>query len=110
MNYFEYQYYHNFDLLTSQTSYFFQGPKIPFGCYGGSMATLPDGTEAVLVGCEDFFPSYFGYHGTGSILLLTWQGEHLEWVKFPQFLKHTRTKAVAMLLPDSMTDCTAKCK
>ena len=79
------------------------------------MVTIGDTTyqhsnEAVLVGCEDFSSSYFGYHGTGSIVLLRWKGEHLEWVKLDQFLKHSRTKAIAMLLPDSMTDCTAKCK
>ena len=87
-----------------------------FGCYGGSMVTLPSGNEAVLLGCEDFNSNRWdnnnihGYKGMTLIFKLFWQGEHLEWELLTQSLRYSRTEAVAMLIPDSMTDCTAKCR
>ena len=74
----------------------FTGPTVVDPCIYGSMVTLTSGIEAVLVGCESF---------TEKIYKLTWQGEHLQWVTLPQKLKYPREGAVAMLIPDSMTDC-----
>ena len=80
------------------------------------MVTLPSGNEAVLLGCEDFNSNRWdnnnihGYKGMTLIFKLFWQGEHLEWKLLTQSLRYSRTEAVAMLIPDSMTDCTAKCR
>ena len=105
-------------LPTQVTYLFFPGPKVPYrGCYGATMVTLRSGNEAVMLGCEDFSPklwgskeSISGYRGSPLIHKLTWQGEHLKWVLLAQSLRYTRTEAIAMLIPDSMTECTAKCK
>ena len=66
------------------------------------MVTLPSGNEAILVGC-----GVPGPNQEGSIFKLTWdsEGEHLQWVTLPQKLKYPRHSLVAMLIPDSMTDC-----
>ena len=62
------------------------------------MVTLPIGNEAVLVGCE-------GGNSIDKIFKIIWEGEQLKWVTLPQKLKYPRTSAVAMLIPDSMTNC-----
>ena len=93
----------------------FLGPEIHSkGCYGASMVTLPGGNEAVIIGCEDFiskgWDSKTGYGGRPFIIKLTFQGQHLKWVLLAQSLRYIRTEAIAMMIPDSMTDCKAKCK
>ena len=75
------------------------GPQLPYECVDGSMVTLPNDNEAILVGC------YRTEH-TEKIYKLTWQDEHLQWVTLQQMLKHARYGAVAMLIPNSLTDCT----
>ena len=100
------------DIIIYLSSVNFAGPKLPsiLGpngyhqdeyCVGGSMVTLPGGTEAVLTGCS-------GKEGPskpspGYIYKLTWRDDQLIWVKLPQKLKHPRSFAIAMLIPDSMT-------
>ena len=73
------------------------GPQLPRSCSHGSMVTLPGDNEAVLVGCK---------YSDENIYKLTWEGEHLQWVTLPQVLKFARYGAVAMLIPNSLTDCT----
>ena len=88
---------------------FFTGPPLPdsHGCAFGSLVTLDyTGSEAVLVGCTDLN----GFYERG-IYNLTWdkwgpgEGEHFQWQTMSQELKYTRTQAVAMMIPRSMTDC-----
>ena len=80
------------------TTKYFSGPQLPQECDPWSMITLPSDREVVLMGC------YNGSHSE-NIYKLTWQGENLEWVTLPQKLKYPRGDAVAMLIPDSITDC-----
>ena len=70
------------------------GPKIPEVCESGSMVTLPNENEAVLLGCW-----------MENIYKLTWKGENLQWMSTGKSLQHPRDSAVAILLPDDMTDC-----
>ena len=80
------------------------GPQLPQSCSYGSMVTLPSDNEAILVGCFDASMTA----ATEKIYKLTWQGEHLQWVTLPQMLKYARYGAVAMLIPNSLTNCTIK--
>ena len=63
------------------------------------MVTLPHGTEVVYVGCNE------GDDTTADIFKLTWQGKHLQWVMLLQKLKYPRKDAIAMFVPDSITNC-----
>ena len=63
------------------------------------MVTLPHGTEVVYVGCND------GDDTTADIFKLIWQGKHLQWVILPQKMKYPRKDAIAMFVPDSITNC-----
>ena len=73
---------------------------MPQKCAYGSLVTLPNDNEAVLVGCEDE-----NYDITENIYKLTWQGEHLIWVIMAQKLKYPRYDAVAMLVQNEITNC-----
>ena len=75
----------------------FTGPSLIYPCYDGSMVTLTSGTEAILVGCKTV--------NYGKIFKLTWQGEHLKWVELQQRLNYPRWQVVAMLIPNSKTNC-----
>ena len=88
------------DFCFSKTENIFQGPKLPQKCAYGSMVTLPNDNEAVLVGCEDENLDF-----TEKIYKLTWQGEHLNWVTMAQELKYPRYDAVAMLVQNEITNC-----
>ena len=81
------------------------GPRLPQGCIGGSMATLPNSNEAVLIGCNDG-----NKNGLEKIFKITWQGDDLEWETLSQELKYPRNQAIAMIIPDSLTECTRKSK
>ena len=87
----------------------FAGPPVPQACSGGTMVTLPngnvDGTEAVLIGCNDG-----NENGLEKIFKIFWQGDGLRWGTLDQELKYPRNHAVAMIIPDSMTECTRKSK
>ena len=63
------------------------------------MVTEPKGDEIIYVGCND------GDDLTAEIFKLTWQGENLQWVVLPQKLKYPRKDAIAMFIPDSITNC-----
>ena len=76
------------------------GPKLPQKCEYGSMVSLPNENEAVLVGCVDE-----NHDITEKIYKLTWQGEHLKWVTMVQKLKYPRYGAVAMLVQNEITNC-----
>ena len=82
---------------------------MPQACIGGSMVTLPngdvDGNEAVLIGCNDG-----NKNGLEKIFKLTWQGDQLRWDTLSQELKYPRNQAVAMIIPDSLTECTRQSK
>ena len=73
---------------------------MPQKCAYGSLVTLPNDNEAVLVGCEDENLDF-----TEKIYKLTWQGEHLNWVTMAQELKYPRYDAVAMLVQNEITNC-----
>ena len=92
----------------------FLGPQISnakdFGCYGASMVTMKSGLEAVLVGCENFKQSGFGYTGSNMIYKLKWDGNQLKFVEVPEYLWISRTESVAMFIDDSMANCTTTCK
>ena len=79
-------------------------------CNYGSFVTLSSGTEAVLVGCcGSIIPIGIPCgKTTEKIFKLTWYEENLKWEELPQKLKHPRTAAVAMLIPDSKTVCNKK--
>ena len=64
-----------------------------------------DGTEAVLIGCNDG-----NENGLEKIFKIFWQGDGLRWGTLDQELKYPRNHAVAMIIPDSMTECTRKSK
>ena len=82
------------------------GPRLPQGCIGGSMATLPNSNEAVLIGCNDG-----NKNGLEKIFKIFWQDDDLVWEILPQELKYPRTEAIAMFVPDSPhTECTSKGK
>ena len=66
------------------------------------MVKLPSGNEVILLGCEN------DTSATDSIYKITWQGEDLQWETLPQKLKYPRSNAIAMLIPDSMTECTTQ--
>ena len=66
------------------------------------MVKLPSGNEVILLGCEN------DTSATDSIYKITWQGEDLQWEILPQKLKYPRSNAIAMLIPDSMTECTTQ--
>ena len=83
----------------------FAGPKLPQACAGGSMTTLPNGNEAVLIGCNDG-----NKNGLEKIFKIFWQGDGLRWGTLDQELKYPRNHAVAMIIPDSLTECTRKSK
>ena len=93
----------------------FLGPQISnvkdFGCYGASMVTMKSGLEALLVGCENFKKSdYLGYTGSKIIYKLKWNGNQLKFVQVPESLQISRTESVAMIIDDSMANCTTICK
>ena len=82
------------------------GPRLPQGCIGGAMATLPNSNEAVLIGCNDG-----NRNGLEKIFKIFWQDDDLVWEILPQELKYPRTEAIAMFVPDSPhTECTSKGK
>ena len=73
------------------------GPKLPQNCIDGSMVSSSNGREAILVGCEE---------NPEKIYKLRWSnGTTLEWVLMKQKLKYPKNQAVAMLIPDALTQC-----
>ena len=81
------------------SNYNFTGPTLPFYCNSGSMFTLDNGHEAILTGCNRFDTPI------GEIFKLTWEGDRLQWETLPHKLKYPRTQTVAMMIPNSMTNC-----
>ena len=77
--------------------HFPKGPALPQNCIDGSMVSSSNGQEAILVGCAE---------NSEKIYKLRWSSNGtLEWVLMKQKLKYPRTNAVAMLIPDSLTQC-----
>ena len=61
------------------------------------MVTSSNGKEAILVGCTE---------NPEKIYKLRWNNETtMEWVLMRQKLKYPRTNAVAMLIPNALTQC-----
>ena len=69
------------------------------------MATLPNGNEAVLIGCNGG-----NKDGLAKIFKISWQGDDLEWETTSQELKYPRNQAIAMFVPDVHAECTSKGK
>ena len=73
------------------------GPTLPHNCIDGSMVTSSNGKEVILVGCTE---------NPEKIYKLRWSNETtMEWVLMRQKLKYPRTNAVAMLIPNALTQC-----
>ena len=73
------------------------GPVLPQNCIDGSMVSSSNGQEAILVGCAE---------NPERLYKLRWSNEtSLEWVLMKQMLKYPRSNAVAMLIPDALTQC-----
>ena len=61
------------------------------------MVTSSNGKEAILVGCTE---------NSEKMYKLRWSNENtMEWVLMKQKLKYPRTNAVAMLIPNALTQC-----
>ena len=61
------------------------------------MVSSSNGREAILVGCAE---------NPEKIYKLRWSnGTTLEWVLMKQKLKYPRNNAVAMLIPNALTQC-----
>ena len=61
------------------------------------MVSSSNGKEAILVGCEE---------NPEKIYKLRWSIQaNLEWVLMKQQLKYPRSNAVAMLIPNALTQC-----
>ena len=61
------------------------------------MVSSKNGREAILVGCAE---------NSEKIYKLRWSNETtLEWVLMKPKLKYPRSNAVAMLIPDALTQC-----
>ena len=79
------------------------GPKLPHACIDGSMVSSSNGQESFLVGCEE---------NSEKIYKLRWSHDlwsnvtTLEWLLMKQKLKYPKHQAVAMLIPDELTQCT----
>ena len=78
--------------------YLFLGPEIPQKCTGASSVTAPNGEGIVLLGCYD-------YGTSESIYSLESNGTHLNWELLPQKIRHSRSRSVAMLIPDELANC-----
>ena len=73
------------------------GPALPQNCIDGSMVSSSNGQEAILVGCAE---------NPERLYQLRWSNEtSLEWVLMKQMLKYPRSNAVAMLIPNALTQC-----
>ena len=73
------------------------GPVLPQNCIDGSMVSSSNGQEAILVGCAE---------NPERLYKLRWSNEtSLEWVLMKQMLKYPRSNAVAMLIPNALTQC-----
>ena len=68
---------------------------MPDHCERGTM--VPNGQEAILLGC---------YSNWEKLYKLFWNGENLAWTTMTQTLKYPRShNPIAMLLPDEMNPC-----
>ena len=69
------------------------------GCYNGIMVPMPNGLEAILLGCKNPI-----YHL--KIYKLFWNEGNLKWTTMTQTLKYPRSyNPVAMLIPDEINTC-----
>jgi hypothetical protein len=83
-------------------SYFIAGPKLPKTLRGASLLPSPDGQGVIVIG---------GYSTTdnayqSSIYKLICDELGCDWSEMKQQLKIARQLFVAMLIPDTLTNCT----
>ena len=70
---------------------------MPDDCKHGRMVSMPNGQEAILLGC---------YDNQEKIYKLFWNEDNLDWTTMTQTLKYPRYyNPIAMLLPDEMNTC-----
>ena len=70
---------------------------MPDNCYKGRMVPMPNGQEAILLGCSA---------NQEKIYKLFWNEGNLAWTTMTKTLKYPRSSApIAMLLPDEMNTC-----
>ena len=70
------------------------------------MVKSPDGKNAILIGCYECEGCDVPI--SDKIFELKEIGENLVWEEMKQKIQHPRTNAVAMLIPDELTNCTTK--
>jgi hypothetical protein len=76
------------------------GPSLPRALRDASMITSPDGKGVILIGGHDVF-------GVQSILYqLNCTISGCKWHEMKQVLEIGRSSFVAMIIPDSLTNCT----
>ena len=64
------------------------------------MVTSPDGLGVILLGCYDDFGNT-----SEAIYQLTAVNDILTWRKMSQKISQPKSRSVAMLVPDEITDC-----
>jgi hypothetical protein len=79
--------------------YLIAGPKLPKKLSGASLVPSPDGQGVILIG---------GYSATdqSSMYKLICDQLGCKWSKMEQQLQIARDRAVAMLIPNHLTNCT----
>ena len=83
--------------MVSHQLSFITGPTLPHRCIDGSMVSSSNGQEAILVSCAESPERIYKFRWSDEITL--------EWVLMKQELKYPRSNAVAMLIPDALTEC-----
>jgi hypothetical protein len=81
--------------------YLIAGPKLPKKLYGASLLTSPDGQGVILIGGWSATDGY-----QSSIYKLIYDQLEWKWSEMEQQLQIARRYFVAMLIPDTLTNCT----
>jgi hypothetical protein len=83
--------------------YLCTGPRLPRPVYAAKMVSTPSGKGVILIGGNNVTGAG-GYHA--YLIELICDAMACEWVEMEQKLQVPRDDFVAMLIPDTLTNCT----